>query len=152
MRRLVVALALITAASFSLLAAPAQAQPTLTLQEWCDTDFSDPFWGFTGTVSGLPPYEPFTVDVEWNDGTGGTTIGPIPADATGSFTGSLGTSLFTDRIDVTVTWAGGTLSGSVEHPCQPDSRDQCRNGGWRNFPGFKNEGQCVAFAQRGPKP
>jgi hypothetical protein len=30
----------------------------------------------------------------------------------------------------------------------PTSRSRCRNGGWRNF-GFKNQGQCVAFVERG---
>ena len=35
----------------------------------------------------------------------------------------------------------------------PTSKDQCNNGGWRNFGStFKNQGQCVAFVQRGPKP
>jgi hypothetical protein len=35
----------------------------------------------------------------------------------------------------------------------PTSKDQCKNGGWRNFGDtFKNQGQCVAFAQRGPQP
>jgi hypothetical protein len=29
------------------------------------------------------------------------------------------------------------------------SKDQCRNGGWRNFPQFKNQGQCVAFVNHG---
>jgi hypothetical protein len=38
-------------------------------------------------------------------------------------------------------------------PALPTSKDQCKNGGWRNFgTAFKNEGQCVAFVQRGPKP
>jgi hypothetical protein len=33
----------------------------------------------------------------------------------------------------------------------PTSRDQCKNGGWRNFPGFKNQGDCVSFvAKRKP--
>jgi len=36
-------------------------------------------------------------------------------------------------------------------PTLPTTKDQCKNGGWRNFPGFKNHGQCVAFVQRGPK-
>lgn len=31
----------------------------------------------------------------------------------------------------------------------PTSKDQCRNGGWRNFPQFKNQGQCVAFVNHG---
>ena len=35
----------------------------------------------------------------------------------------------------------------------PSSKEQCRNGGWRNFgPMFKNQGQCVAYVERGPKP
>jgi hypothetical protein len=33
----------------------------------------------------------------------------------------------------------------------PTSRDQCKNGGYRAF-NFKNQGQCVAFVQRGPGP
>jgi hypothetical protein len=32
----------------------------------------------------------------------------------------------------------------------PTSKDQCKNGGWRNFPQFKNEGQCIAFVNHGP--
>ncbi len=27
----------------------------------------------------------------------------------------------------------------------PTSKDQCKNGRWRNYPQFKNQGQCVAF-------
>jgi hypothetical protein len=33
----------------------------------------------------------------------------------------------------------------------PTSKQQCEHGGWRDFPGFKNQGQCVAFVQRGPR-
>jgi hypothetical protein len=36
-------------------------------------------------------------------------------------------------------------------PPAPRSNEQCKNGGWAQF-GFKNQGQCVAFVQRGPKP
>lgn len=27
----------------------------------------------------------------------------------------------------------------------PTNKDQCKNGGWRNYPQFKNEGDCVSF-------
>jgi hypothetical protein len=41
----------------------------------------------------------------------------------------------------------------VDAPPLPTSKEQCKRGGWRNFgTRFKNEGQCVAFVQRGPKP
>jgi DNA-binding beta-propeller fold protein YncE len=32
----------------------------------------------------------------------------------------------------------------------PTSNEQCKNGGWRNFPQFKNQGQCIAFVNHGP--
>lgn len=32
----------------------------------------------------------------------------------------------------------------------PTTKQQCKNGGYRAF-GFKNQGQCVAFVERGPK-
>jgi hypothetical protein len=38
-------------------------------------------------------------------------------------------------------------------PPLPTSKEQCKNGGWRDYGDtFENQGQCVAFVQRGPKP
>ena len=38
-------------------------------------------------------------------------------------------------------------------PTRPTGIDQCKNGGWRNFPGFKNQGDCVSFvATKGRNP
>ena len=34
---------------------------------------------------------------------------------------------------------------------RPTSKDQCKNGGWRTFPGFKNRGDCVSFVATGGK-
>jgi hypothetical protein len=31
----------------------------------------------------------------------------------------------------------------------PETTDQCKKGGWRNFPGFKNQGHCVRFIATG---
>ena len=33
----------------------------------------------------------------------------------------------------------------------PTSKDQCKNGGWRSYPGFKNQGDCVSFVATGGK-
>jgi hypothetical protein len=30
-------------------------------------------------------------------------------------------------------------------PTLPSSKQQCKDGGWLNFPQFKNEGDCVSF-------
>jgi hypothetical protein len=32
----------------------------------------------------------------------------------------------------------------------PTTKDQCKNGGWRNFAQFTNQGQCIAFVTHGP--
>jgi hypothetical protein len=41
----------------------------------------------------------------------------------------------------------------TDAPPRPTTMAQCKNGGWRNFRGFKNEGQCVSFvATRGKNP
>jgi hypothetical protein len=38
-------------------------------------------------------------------------------------------------------------------PPVPKTKDQCKSGGWRNFPGFTNEGDCVSFvATHGKNP
>jgi hypothetical protein len=50
---------------------------------------------------------------------------------------------------------GGPLSSGditvFDAPPLPTSKDQCTNGGWRNFPGFKNQGDCVSFVATGRK-
>jgi hypothetical protein len=33
----------------------------------------------------------------------------------------------------------------IDAPSAPASKAQCKNGGWRNYEGFKNQGQCVSF-------
>jgi hypothetical protein len=39
----------------------------------------------------------------------------------------------------------------VDAPPLPAAIDQCKNGGWRNFLGFKNQGDCVSFVATGRK-
>jgi hypothetical protein len=48
--------------------------------------------------------------------------------------------------------SGSVLTGDVvvvDAPPFPTSKDECKNGGWRNFPGFKNQGDCVSFVATG---
>ena len=42
-------------------------------------------------------------------------------------------------------------SQSVVLPSGPTSKEQCRNGGWRNFPGVQNQGDCISFVATGGK-
>ncbi len=39
----------------------------------------------------------------------------------------------------------------VDAPPSPTSRQQCKRDGWKQY-GFTNQGQCVAFVERGPNP
>ena len=40
------------------------------------------------------------------------------------------------------------VNGVLQVPRVPASKDACKNGGWKTFsdPSFKNQGQCVAYA------
>ena len=41
----------------------------------------------------------------------------------------------------------------VDAPPLPTSKDQCKNGGWRTYGVFKNQGDCVSFiATKGKNP
>ena len=37
----------------------------------------------------------------------------------------------------------------TDAPALPTSKSQCLNGGWRSFPQFKNQGQCIVFVNHG---
>ena len=39
----------------------------------------------------------------------------------------------------------------IDAPPLPTSKDQCKNGGWRNYGVFKNQGDCVSFVATGGK-
>jgi hypothetical protein len=38
---------------------------------------------------------------------------------------------------------------SLSSSARPTSKDQCKNGGWQTFDGFKNQGECVSFVASG---
>jgi hypothetical protein len=50
--------------------------------------------------------------------------------------------------DASITLSGTNDLGDIvvhDAPALPTSKEQCTNGGWRNFTGFKNQGHCVSF-------
>jgi hypothetical protein len=50
------------------------------------------------------------------------------------------------------TREGGDLAFTASFsPALPTSKDQCRNGGWRDYGIFKNQGDCVSFVATGGK-
>jgi hypothetical protein len=135
----------ISAVALALIAGPARAQteqPTVGCIPTSDTPFQ------TGLVGPLDPFStlflatgppvPTIVD--------STTV--VNPDGTASFRPGIASGVY----DVVLVRRGtffeplGTLQIGN---CTPTSKEQCKNGGWRNFLGFKNEGQCIAFVKHG---
>jgi hypothetical protein len=81
------------------------------------------------------------VGVEVNDSPSGDLIRAFPTSMSGC--SSLGFAL-----DFPV------LSGDlvvVDAPPLPTTKDECKNGGWKTFGAFKNQGDCVSFVATGGK-
>jgi hypothetical protein len=78
-----------------------------------------------------------------------------PSGSSDQLGGGLGVRSASDCTPIGVaTSEPGLLAGDivvVDAPPFPSSKEQCKNGGWRNFPGFKNEGDCVSFVATGGK-
>jgi hypothetical protein len=106
-------------------------------------------------VTGFPSNTPFTGTLTWDTGGIGPIVGgPLTTDSNGDFIIFFGLSA-----GQTVTWTvdspylpGGTQSATLVLTCEPTPTniDQCKKGGYLRF-NFSNQGQCVAFLQRGPE-
>jgi hypothetical protein len=44
---------------------------------------------------------------------------------------------------------GETFSSQGVVPIVPTSKDQCKDGGWQQYPQFRNQGDCVSFVETG---
>jgi hypothetical protein len=130
-------------------AAPAQAQ-RVTLVPFCDD------------VTVGAPGSGFRIEST------GSLVGVVLAFRTGAFAGSEFTPVsgmligqsFPPSVGATTVdvFADSNLNGRVDpgeplietihapDPCPfPSSKDQCKNGGWRNYGVFKNQGHCIGF-------
>jgi hypothetical protein len=47
-------------------------------------------------------------------------------------------------ISATAGTGVGTFTANFG-PQLPTTKDQCKNGGWKTYPGFKNQGDCVSY-------
>jgi hypothetical protein len=71
----------------------------------------------------------------------------IFADPNGNLRQDPGEALVIDREFVVDSVCRGA------RPKAPVTKDECKRDGWRNLgTAFKDEGQCVAFVERHPKP
>jgi hypothetical protein len=126
------------------------AKPTLVLEPyWPYCDLEPQAAGVRVGVTGFPPGAQFAVT--FSNTIGGGATGTLTTDANGEWIGITGhdgvTGTFTWTVDSPYLKATKTITVTCG---EPTSVEQCRNGGWRIFPEFKNQGQCVAFVKRGP--
>jgi hypothetical protein len=71
-----------------------------------------------------------------------------PSYSHGSFALGPGSHSIT-IVAITNPFGAGTGFIRVDFLPLPTSKEQCKNGGWRNFPQFKNEGLCITFVNHG---
>jgi len=70
----------------------------------------------------------------------GTPDGPYDCPAGEVLTGLTGQSVFAGTTIRYVEIVCGPAA-----PVLPTDKDQCKNGGWQNYPQFENQGQCIKF-------
>jgi hypothetical protein len=86
----------------------------------------------------------------------GVSINVVPYTAmihtpTGNFRDE-GVSTFLVEINGSAAILSETYTSLLAQPVLivPITKDQCKDGGWHNFPQFNNQGQCVSFLERNP--
>ena len=158
MRRLGGVLAMVAAAVCLLGAdaSAAQAAPALVLEPSCTRDAAGvTVYGVNISVTGLAPNASFVGRLEYTyidppDGSVGGGVGPatFTADSNGSFQFGFGTVGIKTIYTATVIYQGQTLTQTLRVTCEPPTpttKDECKNGGWKTFGVFKNQGDCVSF-------
>jgi len=124
-------------------------------------------FGIDGSVTGLQPSTSYGVRGEFSFGGSASTI--FTTDGTGS--SGLGGVRAPEPFEVRVIiWLNpdGDLDQDPDEPvvvdqtlivdraCEdarlklPGSKDQCKNGGWKTYGVFKNQGECLRFVAGGP--
>jgi hypothetical protein len=101
---------------------------------------TDPGAGGWGTVRGVVPFR--------LDGTVLTFSTSLALISEHSLDGHFAYELLLTRYGSTTQFLQNT---SVVRRSVPTSKDQCKNGGWKAFGNFSNQGDCVSFVAAGGK-
>lgn len=160
-------LAVLIGASLGVLApAQASAAPSITLEPRCDVVDGRQVYSVDGHATGFRPGEvvAFTATTGGFAELGaGSLYYTVPAEGEFGFGGvGLYTPLgFTTVVAYSDANRNGLLdkgetvyaTATIDNPCGPPTRrETCKNDGWRSYPSFRNQGQCIAFVERGEKP
>jgi hypothetical protein len=119
------------------------------------TQFSATFTITSGSmlVTGTKAF-PFSTCSPIPNGSFGIGLGAAPYTATihtpsGNFHDEGVSALSLSMTGSAATLAHETYTSSLTQPVLivPTHKDQCKDGGWKNYPQFKNQGQCVSFVE-----
>ena len=129
--------------------------PVVTLTAYCDEVPSR--YGFVAGITGLAPNASFVGGYEVLFVSGLRTS--FSTTLTASSAGTFGVqSSFPEPIELVSVFAeveGQRIERSLERPCLepalPTLKEQCKNGGWKSYGVFKNQGDCVSFVATGGK-
>jgi hypothetical protein len=162
-RRFVTAVLIATATVLLMAANPAGAQsgPTLVMEPDCRTLGGEQVYGVKVGATGLAPNAQLTIQIEWTyivdppRGGGSTSPATFTSDANGNFASfDFSTVGVKTSYTATLVYAGQTFTKTLAVTCdKPTTTEQCKNGRWRDFGIFKNQGDCVSFvATKGKSP
>ena len=147
MRRLGLVLTGLSAVALALIPSPAKAQtepPSLGCIPTSDTPVQ------TDLVGPLPPARGCSSSSRlpriWSSSLATSTRNGTIVFAAGIPPGTYPVRFFDIRSGVSFV-VGYLQIGN----CAPTSKDQCKNGGWRNYPQFTNQGSGIAFFTTAPR-
>jgi hypothetical protein len=153
-RRFVPAVLIATATALLMTANPAGAQsgPTLVMEPDCRILGGEQVYGVKVGATGLAPNAQLTIQIEWTyidpaGGGGSTSPATFTSDANGNFASfDFSTVGVKTSYTATLVYAGQTFTKTIAVTCdKPTTSEQCKNGGWRSFGVFRNQGECVSF-------
>jgi hypothetical protein len=132
-------------------------QPTLSVLDSCPPELPFNFpYKLEVTISALAPGQEVTLSIATSAGIV-VFEGTFPANDEGvarltSFSGYGGLRIISVTAPFVAT-RSVTLDCVPDVPPLPTSKEQCKNGGWKTFGVFKNQGDCVSFvATKGKNP
>ncbi len=145
MRRILLA----AACAVAVLPAGALANPSVTLEEQCEraADGTVLNYGVSITFAGFPANSQVSGSVSFPGG--GSVSGSLNIGPSGTSVFRIGTTspgVFTVRLSSPIVFE---QSLNVTCAPRPTSKQQCKDGGWRRYGVFKNQGDCVSFVATG---
>jgi hypothetical protein len=133
---------------------PPATEPTVSIEKACDLQFPQPevIHNWISSITDFPSGTTVLGTQEVFDHVTGTFLHPDQVEFMPPLVVPFG-YFHPVTVFLTVEWEGGTLTATRYINCdEPGSKEDCKKGGWRDYPEFKNQGQCLTFVRRNPSP